>query len=327
MSVVDDLVTRQTARPPWRARLRATKYRDLGIVGAFLALFLALAIASPAFLTSSNLLNLLDQWAPVGIIACAGTLVIISGGFDLSVGAIYALAGIVAAKLATDVGVAAGLIGAVLTGVACGAANGFVVAGLRIHSFMATLASSMILRGVALALSGGFLVTVSDPSFATLGQDKLLGLKLSVWIWVAFAGVTAFLLTRTRFGHHVFAAGGNADAARLSGVRVGLVRGITFTISGLAAGIAGLLVVSRSSTGQADIGTGLELTAIAAIVVGGTSILGGEGAIWRTLLGVLLLAMIGNGFNLLHIDPIYQQIVQGGIILTAVAVDAWSRRR
>jgi ribose transport system permease protein len=125
----------------------------------------------------------------------------------------------------------------------------------------------------------------------------------------------------------VFAAGGNDDAARLSGVRVGLVRATTFALSGCAAGIAGLIVVSRSSTGQADVGAGLELSAIAAIVVGGTSILGGEGAIWRTLLGVLLLAMIGNGFNLLHIDPVYQQVVQGGIILTAVGVDAWTRRR
>jgi ribose transport system permease protein len=124
----------------------------------------------------------------------------------------------------------------------------------------------------------------------------------------------------------VYAVGGNAEAARLSGIRVGLVRGVTFALSGLAAGLAGVVVASRVSTGQADTGAGLELAAIAAIVIGGTSILGGEGAIWRTVLGVVLITLIGNGFNLLNVDPTYQQIFQGVIILLAVGIDAWARR-
>ena len=139
--------------------------------------------------------------------------------------------------------------------------------------------------------------------------------------------LTAFLLTWTTFGRYVYSAGANPVAARLSGVRVDGVRAATYALSGLSAGLAGIIVSSRAATGQADAGIGLEFSVLAAVIIGGTSVYGGEGAIWRTVLGVLFLGMIGNGFNLLNIDPTYQQIIQGGIILAAVAVDAWSRRR
>jgi ribose transport system permease protein len=146
-------------------------------------------------------------------------------------------------------------------------------------------------------------------------------------VFLAFFAFTAFLLARTTFGRYVYAVGGNPEAARLSGVRVGLVRGACFALSGLAAGIAGVLAASRTSSAQADLGMGLELSAIAAAVVGGTSILGGEGAVWRGVMGVLTLAIIGNGFDLLGIDTTYQQLVQGILILLAVAVDQLVRRR
>jgi ribose transport system permease protein len=154
-----------------------------------------------------------------------------------------------------------------------------------------------------------------------------LGAKYSVWVFAAFFCITAFLLARTTFGRAVYAVGGNPEAARLSGIRVGLVRGACFALSGLAAGIAGVLAASRTSSAQADLGSGLELAAIAAAVVGGTSIMGGEGAVWRGVLGVLTLALIGNGFDLLNIDTTYQMIVQGALILIAVAADQLLRRR
>jgi ribose transport system permease protein len=300
--------------------------RDYGIVASFIALFVALAVSSDVFLTERNILNVLDQSAAVGLMACGGTLVIIAGGFDLSVGAVFAIAGVVAAQSAPHMDPAFALILGALTGLGIGIGNGILTTVGRINPLVATLASSIIIRGIALVMTGGFLVNVTEPSFNSLGVGDVWGINYSVIIWAVFAVICAVLLAQTAFGRFIYAAGGNPEAARLSGIRVGVVRATTYAISGLSAGIAGVLVTSRVNTGQADAGLGLELSTIAAIVIGGTSIMGGEGAIWRSILGVLLLALIGNGFNLLGIDPIYQQILQGGIILTAVAVDAWARK-
>ena len=183
-----------------------------------------------------------------------------------------------------------------------------------------------MVRGIAVSISGGQLVRVDDPAYSVLGRGELLGIKHSVWLLAGTIIVCSLLLWITRFGRYIYASGGNAEAARLAGVRVRPVRIATFALSGLAAGLAGILISSKVSTGQPDVGVGLEISAIAAIVIGGTSILGGEGAIWRTVLGLLLLALIRNGFNLLNIDPIFQQIFQGAIILAAVGIDAWARR-
>ncbi len=300
--------------------------RDFGIVASVLALFAALSIASDAFLTWTNLVNILDQWAPVGIMACAATLVIVAGGFDLSVGAVFAVAGITAAKLANATSPELGFLAGVGVGLALGIGNGLVTTVGRINSFVATLASGFIIRGVALTLSAGFLITVDDSSFQVLGTGKALGVPYPVWIFAGFALATAFLLAQTIFGRYVYAVGANSAAARVSGVRVNVVRAATFALSGLSAGLAGIIVSSRLATGQADAGIGIEFSVIAAVVIGGSSIYGGEGTIWRTVLGVFFLAMIGNGFNLLDINPTYQQIVEGSIILLAMGVDAWSRR-
>jgi len=296
--------------------------RNYGIVVVFAALFIALSVASSTFLSSQNLLNLLAQNAPIGIMACGGTLVIIAGGFDLSVGAIYGLAGVIAAKLASSGDPILALVVGVLAGLLLGLVNGSLVSLFSINSFIATLATGYVFRGIATIVTSGFLVGVTDPSFGELGKAELFDVKVSVFIFAAVAFLTGLFLTRTRYGRYVFAAGGNAEAARLSGVRVELVRTLTFTFSGACAGLAGIIAASRVSSGQADAGVGLELAVIAAIVIGGTSILGGEGAIWRSILGVMLIAMIGNGFNLLNIDPFYEPIVQGAIILIAVVADS-----
>jgi ribose transport system permease protein len=192
---------------------------------------------------------------------------------------------------------------------------------------MATLASSLMIRGLALAVSGGFLVRVADDTgFDVIGRGEFLGAKYSVYLFAGVILVAALLLHRTTYGRYMYAAGGNAEAARLSGVRVNLVKGSTYAISGLCAGIGGMIVASRVNTGQADAGIGIEFDVIAAVVIGGTSILGGAGAIWRTVLGVLMLAMIQNGFNLLNVSAVYQRIIYGAIIIGAVGIDAWSRR-
>ena len=300
-------------------------FRDYGIVFAFLALFLTLSIASDAFLTSTNLLNILNQNAPIAIIACGGTLVIIAGGFDLSVGAIFALSGVVAAKLANSTDPVLGLCVGLMVGLACGIINGLIVTYIRVNTFIATLATGYVFRGIATLITSAFLISVIDTDFTFLGQYSFYDVDIAIWIFAIVAVTLTLVLTKTAFGRYIYAVGGNAEAARLSGVRVNLVRSATFAISGTCAALAGLIAASKDATGQAQGGMGFELTAIAAIVVGGTSIAGGEGAVWRSVLGVLLIALIGNGFNLLNIDPFYQSLVQGLIILIAVGLDVWAR--
>jgi len=310
-----------------RATERRFEVRDLGIVLAFLALFVALSLATDTFFTQRNLLNILDQSAPLGIIACAVTICIIAGIFDVSTGAIYGVSAVVATKVAISVDPYAGLVAGAFAGLGLGILNGILIHYTRINSFIGTLATSIVYRGFAILITGGMIVTVTDEAFSRPGTEELLDAKYSVWVFAAFFGFTAFLLARTTFGRYVYAVGGNPEAARLSGIRVGLVLGGCYALSGLASGLAGVLAASRTSSAQADLGMGLELSAIAAAVVGGTSILGGEGAVWRGVLGVLTLAIIGNGFDLLSINTTYQQLVQGVLILLAVAVDQLVRRR
>jgi ribose transport system permease protein len=313
---------------PWSAVLRLASVesaRNHGIVLAFGALFLYLTFASPVFFSAQNFRNVLFQSTSIGLIAAAGTLLLISGGFDLSVGSIFALSGVVAAK-AAGLGAPTALLLGVLAGLAVGIVNGLFTTVGRINPLVTTLASSIVIGGVALVLTHGKLIVVTDPAFAAIGTGRLFGMQYQTWIWLLFALVCGLVLAFTSFGRYVFAAGGNPEAARLSGIRVHLVRTATYGLSGLAAGLAGVLAASQVSTGQADVGASLSLSAVAAIVVGGTSIWGGEGAVWRTVLGVLLIALIGNGFTLLQVDPTYQQILQGLIILTAVGVDAAVRR-
>lgn len=306
-------------------RSLAIRARDYGVLVTFLALFVVLSVTADEFLTKDNLLNILDQWAPVGIIACAATLVIIAGGFDLSTGAIAALSGIVGTKIAAAGHIELGIAVGIAAGLALGVGNGILVTIGRVNSFIGTLASSLIIRGVALTTTAGALITVSSPSFTNLGLGKALGVPLPVWVLAVFFALTWFLLSSTMFGRYVRACGGNPEAARLSGIRVNLIRAATFAISGLSAGIAGMILASQGGTAEPAAATGVELTAIAAVVVGGTSITGGIGAVWRTLVGLLILAMIGNGFTLLGLNSTYQQIVQGSIIILAVMVDAWLR--
>ncbi|ADB50727.1 ABC transporter permease [Conexibacter woesei] len=308
-------------------RSLSAKARDYGIVVCFLLLFLTLTLTSDAFFSQANFLNILDQSAPIGIIACGATLVLIAGGFDLSVGAIFALAGVTAASLTNSVGVEAGIAGGVLAGTAAGIVNGVLVNYAGVNPFVATLGSALIFRGLAVVITTGMLITVTDRAFSNLGQGDVLGLRYSVLILIAFIAISWVILARTKLGRHIYAVGGNAEAARLSGISVERVRAFTYAFSGMAGGVAGVIAASRVATGQSDVGIGLEFTAISAVVIGGTSIYGGEGAIWRTVLGVLLLALIQNGFNLLDVQPYYQQMFLGSIIILAVAIDAWGKKR
>ena len=310
-------------------RVNVGVIRDYGVVVAFLALFVTLSLTSDVFFTWANMKNLAFQTAPVGIIAAGGTLVFIAGGFDLSVAAISSFAGVIAAKAFNDTGMGlwASLILGALVGLAFGIGNGLLITLGRVNAFIATLATSIIIAGFGQVITSGNLVSVSDPSFETLGLGQVWGIGYPVFVWLAFVLACGFLLSRTAFGRHVYASGGNAEAARLSGVRVGFVRASTFAVSGLAAGIAGVILVSEVSTAQWNANEGIQFDAITAIVLGGTSLLGGEGAIWRSVLGAFFLQMIGNGFNLLGTTPQWQYVIKGAILAAAVSLDAWARRR
>lgn len=293
----------------------------------FVGVFIWLAFASDAFLRPQNLLNILNQNAPLAIVAVAGTLVIIAGGFDLSTGAMFGVASVVSAWVAVHVDPMLGLAAAPTIGAVLGLVNGAVITGFRVHSFLATLATSLVYRGAALLITGGFFISVSHlPTFDMLGRDRIGQVNIAVIVFVVFAVAISIVLNRSQLGRYIFAVGGNEEAAKLSGIRVARVKIWTFVLSGLAAGIAGAIHVSRIASGQPQAGEEITLQAIAAIILGGTSIYGGAGAVWRSVAGVYLLALIGNGFNILNVNPFFKDLTTGLIIIAAVALSAARRR-
>lgn len=302
--------------------------RRFGVVILVAILFIALTLGSDAFLSTRNLLNILNQNAPLAIIAMAGTLVIIAGGFDLSTGAIFSVASVAAAWIGLNINPVLGLAVAPFIGLGLGLINGFIVTGLKVHSFLATLATSLVYRGLSVLITGGTLISLtSNTTFHVLGRGKILEVNYAIFIMIAVFVVLSLLLNRSVPGRGVYAVGGNVEAAILSGIRTARIQVMTFALSGLAAGVAGAITVSRIATGSPQAGTGLELLAIAAVILGGTSIYGGEGAIWRSLAGVMLLALITNGFNILNANPFYRELTTGLIIVLAVALSAGKKRR
>jgi ribose transport system permease protein len=291
-------------------------------------LFVVLSLSSSAFLSKDNLLDVLQVNSDVGIAACAGTLVIVAGGIDLSVGAIYAFAGVVSARLAISAGVEVGILAGLAAGAAIGLLNGLVVTAARVNPLVATLAGAIIIGGAAEVVADQELLTPEAAGFVDLGRNSLLGVKYSIWLFALAAVVFSVLLARARFGREATVVGANEQAARLSGISVARVRCVTYVLSGLTAAVAGLLAVSQSGQAQSNIGgIPFVLSVVAAIAVGGISLRGGQGAIWRTLVGVLFLGLVTNGLGLLDVDPLYDQLFIGLIILLAVGGEHFFARR
>ncbi|WP_242889752.1 ABC transporter permease [Actinomadura litoris] len=305
--------------------------RDHGVVVALAALVLALSLSTDTFLTKGNLVNLLDQAVVVGLLACGMTLCVVCGVFDLACGAVLAVSAVVAVIVTRSAGVPAGYAAGVATGALMGTATGLAVVLSRVHSFIATLALSIVYRGLAVVITGGAIVyprAAQLDAFQMIGWPTALGgITAATLVLAGVAAAATVLLSATAFGRSVHAVGGNPEAARLSGIRTGPVRVAVFAASGACAGTAGLVMAARGGSAQPGIGNLLELTAIAAVVLGGTSILGGEGAVWRGMVGVLILTLISNGFNLLGWNPTYKQVIEGLLILSAVTLDQALRRR
>ncbi|MFN3546634.1 MAG: ABC transporter permease [Mesorhizobium sp.] len=292
-----------------------------------LVLMVLLTLSSDSFLTVQNLINILNQNTPLAIMAAAMTLVIICGGFDLSVAAIFAVASVTAAWLALNVNPYAGLMAAPLVGMVLGFVNGVTITTLNIHSFLATLATGLVYRGIAILITGGTLLPVRLDDFTWLGRGRIGVVFYAVIVLVVFAVALTLLLNRSTLGRKILAVGGNEEAAILSGIRTKRIKIVAFTINGFAAGLAAAIATSRISLGQATAGAGMELEAIAAVIIGGTSIYGGQGAVWRSVAGVFMLALINNGFNILNADPFYKDLTTGLIIVAAVAISAAGRKR
>jgi ribose transport system permease protein len=312
-------------------RIRAEHVRDYGIVVFAVALFIYFSVASSVFLTSNNLLNLVYQNATTGIAACAVTLTIIAGNFDLSLGAIFVLSEVLGAYVAVHWGVWWCFPVTIGAGAIMGLINGLLVTKLHVNAFLATLATALSFGGIAVGVtSGGLLITPTNSVFTFIGQHRAAGVQDPVIIFVVVAIVLQLVLAYTVFGRHLYGVGDNRNAAVLSGLKVDRIVITTFVITGAACGLAGLIDSSTTGSGSSDtsgLGGSLALLAIAGVALGGSSIFGGIGSVWRTVLGVLILGMLTNGFDLLAVQDYWQDIVRGILIILAVSISFVVDRR
>ncbi len=319
------------AIPGLQFRITPQHVRDYGILVFAAALFIYFSVASPVFLTSNNLLNIVYQNATIGIAACAVTFTIIAGNFDLSLGSIFALSEVLGAWAAVHWGVAWCFPVTIGSGAIMGLINGLLVTKLRVNAFLATLASGLSFGGIAVGVThGGLLITPTSSAFTFIGQHKAGGIWDAAIIFIVLAVVLQLVLAYTVFGRHLYGVGDNRNAARLSGLKVDRIVIQTFVITGAACGLAGLIDASTTGSGtssQEGLAGELALLAIAGVALGGTSIFGGVGSVWRTVLGVLMLGMITNGFDLLAVADYWQNIVRGILIIIAVAIGAVVDRR
>ncbi|PVD50757.1 ribose ABC transporter permease [Terrimonas sp.] len=299
-----------------------------GILIALLVICIILSIATPYFFTAQNLIIVLRQVSINGILAIGVTFVIIAGGIDLSLGSVVALTGVIAASFAHPgmYPVIVPVMLALLSGALIGAINGLTITLGKVAPFIVTLGMMTIARGLALVLSNGRPVTNLSPSFNFIGGGDVLYIPVPILLFVLVILISSVILKYTRIGRYIYAVGGNENAAKASGIRVGRVKLFAYIMcSGLAA-LAGIVLASRITTGQPNAGIAYELDAIAAVVIGGTSLLGGRGSIAGTVIGVLIIGVINNGLDLLNVSSYYQQIIKGIIIVGAVLLDRKNAR-
>lgn len=296
----------------------------LSIAGFFLIMVVIFSIASPVFLSTGNILNLVRQTAPILIVATAMTFVITTGGIDLSVGSVVALVNASAAiLLQAGVPWPLAVIGLILLGAAIGATQGWFIAYQGIQAFIVTLAGLSALRGIALLMTEGFSIPIStDLGFVNIGRGWFLGVPAPTWIALLVAVLGFITFWGTRFGRYVTAIGANQEAARRSGISTKRIILWVYVLTGIASAVAGIVIAARLGSGSSNAAVGFELEVIAAVVLGGTSLMGGRGSIFGTVLGALTIGVIGNGLILAHVSPFFTQIVTGAIILLAVWLNA-----
>ncbi len=304
--------------------------RRAGTLAGLFVLGGLLSFLSPFFLTSSNLLNIMEQTAINAVIAVGMTYVILSAGIDLSVGSIAALSGVVMAnRLQAGWPLGASLVAGLLAGAFCGLLSGLLITRGKLPPFIATLGMMSVARGAALLFTDGRPISGFDESLRFLSTGRILGIPVPVLLTIALYALAIVLLNRTRFGRYVYAIGGNEEATRLSGVAVGFHKTLVYVLSGVTAAMGAVLLTARLNSAQPIAGMMYELDAIAAVVIGGTSLQGGVGTLGGTLIGALTMGVLRNGLNLLGISSFLQQIVIGLVIIAAVLMDSLvkSKRR
>lgn len=317
------------ASPRWKHTSRkALSSNLLPIIAALIIVSVVLSFMTPAFLTASNLTNIVTQSAVVGIAAIGATFVIITSGIDLSVGSNIALSGMIGAIVAQSTGNGFyGILTVIVVAAAVGAFNGASVAWLRLAPFIVTLATMGMARGLTLQVSQGQSVYGLPDSLNWLGASAIFDVKTSALVTVLLFVVAHFVLSQTTFGHRVYAVGGNVEAARLAGINVRGVIFAAYVIAGIMAGIAALILLGRLDSATPNAASGTELQVIAAVVIGGTSLFGGKGSMVGTFVGVLLIGVINNGLTLLNVSSFWVQFVQGALIFLAVLLDSVNTRR
>lgn len=291
-------------------------------------LFVSLSIASPHFLTNTNLSSVVRQTAVINIMALGMTLIIVSGGIDLSVGAILAMSGLLGTMaMQSGYPILAGVFIGLMTGALCGFVNGLLTTRLRINPFIVTLGTLGIIRGLALIVSNGLPVHDIPKAYSYLGEGNLLGVPFVLWILLLCALAVHVILEHTKLGRYAFAIGSNPEAAFYAGIPVAFHTTAVYAIGGLLTGLAGMIEASRLMTGQPTAGQGYELQAIAAVVIGGGSLRGGEGTVVGTLVGAFIMGLLSNGSDLLGISPYLQQAIIGAVIILAVSFDELRKRK
>jgi len=321
MRVEEGTATASDGRGRSRRELQRV-LKNYGMLFAFVLVCAALSWLSPVFLSWTNILNVVRQSSIYGIMAIGMTFVILTGGIDLSVGSILAFSGAVAAGLLKGHAPLPVVLAAALgVGALLGLVNGIVITVGRITPFVTTLAMMTVARSLTLIFCNGYPISGFTGSFRFIGTGDLLGLPLPIVLFLATVLLASLILRETRLGRYTYAIGGNEEAVRLSGISTGFFKTMVYVFSGAAAGLSAVILTSRLNSAETVAGTGYELDVIAAVVIGGTSLNGGRGGVWGTLVGALLIAVINNGMVLLGINPYYQGLVKGLILLGAVLLD------
>lgn len=301
------------------------KYKSL--IGLIL-LCLIITFVTPSFLTVANITNVFTQVSVNAIIAVGMTFVILTGGIDLSVGSTLAISGAISASVIKSTGnIFLAIIAASIVGILVGFVNGFLISKGKLQAFIATLATMTIFRGLTLVFTNGTPISKLPESFLSIGNAKLGFIPIPVLITIVVAVISIYVLSQTRFGRYLYALGGNEESAKLSGINTDRIKMLTYVVSGFVSAIAGVIITSRIGSASPNAGTGFELDAIAAVVIGGTSLSGGEGKISGTIIGALIIGILNNGLNLMNVSPFYQSIVKGLVILIAVLLDKKSRKK
>lgn len=324
MATASDKTTLSGARSPDRIRLFLSRYALVLIV---VAAVIVISLTVPNFATWANISNVLQRNSIIGIVACGMLLMIVLGGFDLSVGSVGAMASVVAAAMIVDVSMPLGILLALGLGLCVGLVNGFCIAKIGINPFVATLGTQVLVTGMLFVATSAQPVYGVPESFTMLGLGRIGPVPIPTIIFAAVALVTWAILRFTTFGHHIYAVGGNKAAARLAGIDVDRVTLATYAIGGLFAAIAGIVLLGQTSIGQPASAADWPLAAIAAVVVGGVPLSGGVGTVGGAVLGTLLLGIVANALNLLGISPYWQPAVTGTVILVAVGFDSYQRKR